>query len=57
MVFEALLELRIGGAVDELGQRLQDLVFCVVDVLETVAEQVLKRLDVLPMAEPRRMWS
>ena len=47
VVLKALFELRIGGALDEFGERFQDLVFCVVDVLEPVGEEVFKRLDVL----------
>ena len=46
MVFETFLQLRIGGGLNELWERLQDLVLGVVDILETVVEQVLQSFDV-----------
>ena len=46
VALEALLELRIGGLLDHVGQGFHDLVFGVVDVLQRVNEQIVHRLDV-----------
>ena len=46
VVLEALPELRIGGRLDQLRQRFQDLIFGIVDIAQAVIEQVLERLDV-----------
>src|ERR1043165_7538243 len=47
MFLEARAQLRIRGVVDHGGERLQDLVLGVINVLQTVQEKVLQRFDVL----------
>jgi hypothetical protein len=51
MVLEARDEVAIGRLIDHLGERLQDLLLRVVDVLKTVYEQVFHRFDESPMIE------
>ncbi len=46
MVLEAALELRIGRRVNQLRKRLEDLIFGVVDILEAVEEEVVKRRNI-----------
>jgi len=46
MVFQALGEIAVGRLVDQLRQRLHDLVFGVVDVLQPVKQQVIHCLNV-----------
>jgi hypothetical protein len=47
MRLEPLLELRVRGFFNHLGQRLHDLLFGVVDVAQGVHEKVVHILDVL----------
>src|SRR6185436_12998399 len=47
MIAQALAEIAIGCLVDHLGQRFYDLMFCVIDVLQAMNEQVVHCLNVL----------
>jgi NTP pyrophosphatase (non-canonical NTP hydrolase) len=47
MRLEAAREIAVGRLVDHLGQRLGDLLFGVIDVLQLMEEQIVHRLDVL----------
>jgi hypothetical protein len=47
VALESLLELRIAGFLDHLGQRLHDLFLGIVDVAQGVHEQVVHALNVL----------
>jgi hypothetical protein len=47
MVPQTFGEIAVGRLLDQLRERLHDLVFCVIDVLQTVEQQVIHGLDVL----------
>ena len=46
MLLEAGAQLRIGRLLDHVGQRLRDLVFGVIEILQTMHEEVIHGLDV-----------
>ena len=46
MSFQTLRQIAVGRLIDHLRQRLGDLLLGVIDVLQTVQQQVVHRLDV-----------